>query len=76
MNVLKNNMAKLVCGFVIVVVVTPVLIDIVLLIAIVVAVVVLILMTCWWLFNVAIVTIPAMHVATNITNQIMILIVL
>ena len=63
-------MAKLV-GAVVVIFVAFVLIGVVLVIEVVAAVVVGILMT-WWL-SVAIVTIPAMHVAINITNQMMIL---
>ena len=57
-----------------VVVVVLVLIIAVLFIGVVVdAVVVGILTTRGWLFNVVIVTIPAMHVITNIMNQMMIL---
>ena len=56
-------------GAIVVVVITLVLIDVELLIGFVAAVVVRILITSWRLFKVAIVIIPAMHVATNITNQ-------
>ena len=65
-------MAKLI-GDVTVVVVALVPIDAVLLIGIVAAVVVLVSMISERLFKVAIVTIPAMHIATKITNQITIL---
>ena len=61
---------------VVVFVVTLVPSDVVLVIGVVVTVVVLILMAFGCLFSVEIVTIPAMHVATNIANQIMMLQVL
>ena len=62
-----------VVNILVVVVVALVLIDVVLLIRVVGAVVVRILITSGWLFSVVIVTMPAMHVATNMTNQMMIL---
>ena len=78
MFVHKYNMAGLVgavvCVVVVIVVVIGVafvLIGVVFVIRVVAAVVVGILMT-WWL-SLAIVTIPAMHVAMNITNQTIIL---
>ena len=61
-------MAELI-GDVTVVVVALVLMDVVLLIGFVAAVVVRMLITSGRLLSVAIVTIPAMHIATNITNH-------
>ena len=70
------NMAKSVCAlvdvvtvFVVVFVVALVITDVILLIGVAAAVVVVTLITAGWLFKVAIVTIPAMHVATSIKNQ-------
>ena len=57
----------------VVVVVVLVIIEVKLLIGVDTAVVVRIFITSWRWLSVAIVIIPAMHVATNITNQIMIL---
>ena len=65
--------AEVVVVVVVVVVVALVLIDVVLLIGVVGAVDGRILMTSGWLFNVVIVTMPAMHVVTNMTNQMIIL---
>ena len=74
-NVDKNNMAKLVGAVVVndfaAVVVALVVTDVVLLVGVVVVVVGVVVIG-WWL-SVAIVTMPAMHVAQNITNHIMIL---
>ena len=70
--VLNTNMAKLIDAVVVIVpfvVVVLLLCDVVLLIGLVAAVVVCIWITSGWLFSVAIVTIPAMNVATNITNE-------
>ena len=73
-------MAKLagavVVNIVVVVVVALMIIEVVMWIGFVAAVVVLILMTSGRLFKMAITTIPAMHVARNITNHTMILQVL
>ena len=70
----KNKIAKLVGAvLILVVVLTLVLIDVVKFIGVVAVVVVPTSMTSGRLFNVPIVTIPATQVATNITNQIMVL---
>ena len=69
----KNNMAKSVGAVVAIIVVALVLMDVVLLIGVVATGGVCILTTSGRLFKVVIVTIPAMHVVTNIMNQIMIL---
>ena len=81
--VLKNNMAKLVFDVVVVVVVVAVVVVFVVVVAVVVvvlsdvvAVVVRIMMIFGRLFKVAIVNIPAMHVATRSTYHIMILSIL
>ena len=60
-------------GVVIEVIVVALVLTFAVLLIVVVAVEMGILMTSGWLFNVVIVTIPAIHVMTNITNQMMIL---
>ena len=67
------NMAKSVCALVGVVVVALAITDVILPIGLAATVVVVTLITSGWLFKVAIVTIPAMHVARSITNQTMVL---
>ena len=60
-------------GVVIEVIVVALVLTFAVLLIVVVAVEMGILMTSGWLFNVVIVTIPAIQVMTNITNQTMIL---